>query len=166
MSNRQTTVSVTLMVIFLHAIGSISLAEDWPEWRGANRDGDWNETGLLEKFSSDRLEKSRSVPIGAGYSGPTVAVGRVYVTDRVTEPKQIERIHCFDATNGETIWSHAYDCEYENVGYKAGPRASVTIVDGRAYALGAMGNLHCLDAATGEVHWHNDLNTKLSLIHI
>lgn len=138
-------------------------AEDWPEWRGANRDGDWNESGLITKFESDRLERAWSAPIGAGYSGPTVSDGRVYVTDRVTEPKQIERVHCFDANSGQSLWSHTYDCEYENVGYKAGPRASVTISDGRAFALGAMGNLHCLDAATGKVHWHNDLNEQYQL---
>ena len=35
----------------------------------------------------------------------------------------------------------------------AGPRASVSIDDGRAYALGTMGHLHCLDAATGKLLW-------------
>ena len=34
------------------------------------------------------------------------ADGRVYVTDRVVEPKQIERVHCFDAKTGKPYWKH------------------------------------------------------------
>ena len=25
-------------------------ADDWPQWRGANRDGVWRESGILESF--------------------------------------------------------------------------------------------------------------------
>ena len=42
--------------------------------------------------------------VGAGYSGPTVADGLVYVTDRVVEPKEIERVHCFNWWSGERVW--------------------------------------------------------------
>lgn len=138
-------------------------ADDWAEWRGAGRDGDWTESGLLKQFPSEQLEKTWTAKIGAGYSGPTVADGRVYVTDRLTDPKQVERVHCFDAADGKPLWTHTYDCEYENVGYKAGPRASVSIDRGKAFALGAMGNLLCLDAVTGDVTWHKDLNVEYKL---
>ena len=47
----------------------------------------------------------------------------------------------------------AYDCPYKNIGYTAGPRASVSIDDDRVYALGTMGHLHCLDAASGKLLW-------------
>ena len=117
----------------------------------------------FKNFDSQRLSPIWSVPIGAGYSGPTVADGRVYVTDRMVKPKEVERIHCFGSRDGKRIWSHEYDCEYVNVGYKAGPRSSVTIHDGMAFALGAMGNLHCLDAVTGKLKWHRDLNHEFGL---
>src|SRR5690606_26319352 len=54
---------------------------DWPQWRGAQRDGVWRETGIREKFEQDTIPLRWSVPIGPGYSGPTVSAGRVYVTD-------------------------------------------------------------------------------------
>jgi outer membrane protein assembly factor BamB len=133
-------------------------ADEWPQWRGPTRDGVWRETGVVEKFASDRLTPRWSAPIGSGYSGPTVADGRVFVTDRLVEPKQVERVHCFDWKTGESLWSYEYDCPYVNVSYTAGPRAAVSISDGRAYALGTMGHLHCFDAATGEVLWKKDLN--------
>jgi outer membrane protein assembly factor BamB len=80
----------------------------------------------------------------------------VYVMDRLTEPKQVERVHCFDAGTGKPIWTHAYEAVYRGVGYEAGPRACVVIHDGRAYTLGTMGHIFCLDAATGKVLWSKD----------
>ena len=132
--------------------------EDWPQWRGSLRDGVWRETGIVDRFESAEIEARWRQPIGAGYSGPTVANGYVYVTDRLEEPKQIEQVHCFDEKSGAKLWSHPYDCEY-TVSYTAGPRAAVTVDEGRAYALGAMGHLHCLDAGSGLVLWKKDLNS-------
>ena len=140
-----------------------SLGDEWPQWRGPNRDGVWREVGLVEKFADKELKVRWRQPIGSGYSGPTVADGRVYVTDRVVEPKQIERVHCFDWKSGEPQWSHSYDCAYRDVGYAAGPRASVTVDDGRAYSLGSMGHFFCFDAATGKVLWSKNLNVEYKI---
>lgn len=132
-------------------------ADDWPQWRGPNRDGVWRETGIVDKLPA-QLTPVWSVPVASGYSGPTVAGGRVFVTDRLFEPQQQERVHCFDEKTGAKLWTHTYDCVYRGVGYEAGPRANVTVHDGRAYALGAMGHFFCFDAATGKPHWQKDLN--------
>ncbi|MCC2671147.1 MAG: hypothetical protein K0Q72_3618, partial [Armatimonadetes bacterium] len=118
-----------------------AFADDWPQWRGPSRDGVWKEKGLVDKFSGPELPSKWRVPVGAGYSGPTVAQNRVYVTDRVTEPSQLERVHCFDARSGKQLWSHSYDAAYGGVGYPDGPRAAVTVSDGKAYSLGAIGHL-------------------------
>jgi outer membrane protein assembly factor BamB len=80
--------------------------------------------------------------------------GRVYVTDRLRQPEEVERVHCFDFESGRTLWTHEYTCRYADVGYTAGPRAAVCIEGGLAFALGTMGHLHCYDAATGVVLWN------------
>ena len=154
-----------MKIVLLAAINAIFLsqvfADDWPQWRGVNRDGVWHETGIVEKF--DELQIRWRAEIAAGYSGPTVAEGRVYVTDRITKPQQMERVHCFDWETGNQIWSYLYVCEYRNVGYTAGPRANIIVAEGLAYALGAMGHLHCFNAADGEVVWKRDLNTEYNI---
>jgi outer membrane protein assembly factor BamB len=142
---------------------SLAAADDWPQWRGPNRDGVWKEDGLVERFASDELKIRWRAPISSGYNGPTVADGRVFVTDRVAEPDQVERVHAFDWQTGKPLWTHSYACPYENVSYTAGPRASVTIDAGRAYALGTMGHLSCLDAATGKVLWSKDLQAEYKI---
>jgi outer membrane protein assembly factor BamB len=140
--------------VFLNAT---AIAEDWPQWRGPTRDGVWTETGLVEKFASDKLEPKWRVPIGSGYSGPTVAKGKVYLMDRLTQPEEVERILCFEEQTGKPVWTHSYPAKYGRVGYPAGPRASVTIHEGRAYAIGTTGRLHCLEAENGKVLWEKDL---------
>jgi hypothetical protein len=108
-------------------------ADDWPQWRGPGRDGVWREEGIIERFDTQQLPVRWRAEISNGYSGPTVADGRVYVTDRLTTPVQVERVHCFDATTGEKIWSHDYKCKYERIDHRNGPRAarSATIVPTR-----------------------------------
>ncbi|HUS90332.1 MAG TPA: PQQ-binding-like beta-propeller repeat protein [Phycisphaerae bacterium] len=135
-------------------------ADDWPQWRGPGRDGVWQETGIVSKLPGPRIPIKWRAEIAGGYSGPTVANGRVYVTDRLAQPQEVERVHCLDAADGRKLWTHTYPARYRQVGYPAGPRAAVTVADGRAYALGTMGHFHCLDAATGEVLWAKDFQRE------
>ena len=98
------------MLACVACLGGEASGEDWPQWRGPNRDGVWNEQGVVEKFAQPQLKWKWEAEIASGYSGPTVAAGKVYVTDRLTEPKQVERVHCFNAETGAKVWSHTYDC--------------------------------------------------------
>ncbi|MBT3383568.1 MAG: PQQ-binding-like beta-propeller repeat protein [Prolixibacteraceae bacterium] len=138
-------------------------SQDWPDWRGANRDGTWNETGIIEKFDSETIKTKWSVPIGSGYCGPTVSNGKVYLSDLLVKPSQTEGVLCFNEKTGEKIWEFRYECIYEGVGYPAGPRASVIINDDKAYSLGTMGNLFCFNAENGEVLWQKNLNKEYEI---
>ena len=151
---------VFVIVILLTSIAS---ADDWPQWRGMHRDAVLSTAEQIKSFPQT-LTPKWSVAIGSGYSGPTVADGRVYVTDRGPNDidTEVERILCFDAETGDQVWSHQYESKY-TVGYRAGPRAAVTVQDGRAYAVGAMGHFHCLDAVTGKVIWQRDLESDYDI---
>jgi outer membrane protein assembly factor BamB len=135
---------------------SIAPAEDWPQWRGLNRDSVWREKGLPEKFPSDGLSPRWKLPIGGGYGGIAVAGGRVYVMDRQTKPREVERVLCLDAATGKQLWVREYVVDYNKMDYGNGPRSTPTVHDGRVYTFGAVGHLHCLDAGAGEVVWLHD----------
>jgi outer membrane protein assembly factor BamB len=139
-----------LVVAVLPAVGA-----DWPQWRGARRDGVWAEKGLPEKLP-DTLKPRWKRPIGGGYGGIAVTGGRVYVMDRQTEPREVERVVCLDAAAGKTLWAYAYPVAYGKMEFGNGPRSTPTVDDGRVYALGALGHLHCLDARTGKLLWNRD----------
>ena len=157
------TGSTSLIIVILFSLSVTTNADEWPDWRGPNRDGTWNETGIVKKFDSDTIQAKWRVPISSGYSGPTVADGLVYITDRLEEPRERERVQCFDAMTGEKKWSFSYDCIYDDIGYRAGPRASVIIDGDRGYSLGAMGHLFCFESKTGKGLWSKDLNTEYDI---
>lgn len=144
-------------------------ADDWPQWLGPERDSVWRETGIIEKFPASGPNIKWRTEIGAGYSGPAVAKGRVYITDRqlskgVSNPSDpfqrgvipgSERVVCLDEASGKILWHHDYDCPY-TMSYPAGPRATPLVSDGKVYTLGAEGNLLCLDTQKGNVIWSHD----------
>jgi len=137
--------------------------KDWPQWRGEDRDGLWKENGVIDKFKEKDLKIKWRAKISGGYSGPTVANGKVYITDRIKDPDEAERVLCFDAMTGRPKWSHTYGCKYKKVSYTAGPRASVSVDRGKAYSLGTMGALFCFDADSGKVLWKKDLQEEYSV---
>jgi outer membrane protein assembly factor BamB len=145
------------------------LADDWPQWLGPNRDSVWRETGIVEKFPAAGPPVRWRTPIGGGYSGPVVAAGRVYLTDRqLADPsfnpadplprapvKGGERVLCLNETDGAILWRRAYECPY-TMAHPLGPRVAPLVSAGRLYSLGAEGNLLCLDAADGRLIWSRD----------
>ncbi|OYP31083.1 dehydrogenase [Rhodopirellula sp. MGV] len=141
-----------------------TIADDWPQWRGVNRDAKIDDPAIGRQLPDGQIPRSWSTPVGPGYSGPTIANGRVYLTDRQGEsPDAMERVLCFDAKTGKPIWEHRDPVEY-SIGYQAsGPRASVTIHEGRAIAVGAMGRMNCFDAESGSLVWTRDLQADFQI---
>ena len=74
--------------VVLFAVGSLAEADDWPQWRGPQRDGIWRETGIVEKLPPE-LKYRWKTDIGGGFAGPAVVGRRVYVTDRVVTAGQL-----------------------------------------------------------------------------
>ena len=144
-------------------------ADDWPQWRGANRDGVWNETGVLQSFPSDGLKVCWRAPVGAGLSSPVVAHGRVFVTDAGLKEKPIawERVQCFDEKSGALLWTHKYEAKYADWAFDPkspnGPGATPLVKDGKVYTLGADGDLYCLNALNGAVVWHRNTSAEFGL---
>ncbi|MYH28942.1 MAG: PQQ-binding-like beta-propeller repeat protein [Acidobacteria bacterium] len=137
-------------------------ADDWPEYRGAGRQGVWTETGILEEFPPGGLSFTWRVPIHDGYAGPAVAGGRVFVIDARSAGgggmRMVERVLCLDEETGETLWSREWEADYAGLQplYAIGPRATPTVDGDRVYVQGAMGRLLALDAATGAILWSKD----------
>ncbi|MBM40421.1 MAG: pyrrolo-quinoline quinone [Acidobacteria bacterium] len=148
-------------VALLAAVATLS-AEDWPQWRGADRLGIWHETGIVEELP-DELKVIWRTPIRSGYSGPAVADGKIFITDWGEEEGSrtldgTERALALDEETGEVLWTHEWQTSYRmlSVSYAIGPRATPTVDVDRVYMLGATGRLFCLSVETGEVIWEKD----------
>ena len=155
----------------LLTIGAASMhADDWPEFRGKDRRGVWNETGILDSFPEDGLIIRWRTPVKAGYAGPAVADGRVFVTDfshglftdrdpldrRVVRRSGTERVLALDEQTGRVLWTRDWEANYAGVLYDNGPRATPTVDGDRVYIQGTIGMLLCLDVETGEIIWQKD----------
>lgn len=95
-------VILALVLCLLPAASRVSAA-DWPQFRGPNRDGRWEETtGILESFPRGGLKIRWRHPVGGGFSRPVVAEGRGFVFDvALTKPKSRERLHCYNEKTGK-----------------------------------------------------------------
>lgn len=147
-SFRQITL-ILLLPVLLSGCRKPGTAGEWNQWRGADRSGSWTNGPRIDTLAQEMIHLQWQVPVGPGYSGPTVSGNRVYVMDYVNGS---ERVHCFSAGEGKEQWTYSYPVTY-NVGYPTGPRASVQVFDGKAYSWGTMGHLHCFDAVTGKLIW-------------
>jgi outer membrane protein assembly factor BamB len=138
-------------------------AEDWPQWRGPNRDGVWTESGILTSFPPGGLKIRWRVAVGPGWSSPVIAQGRVYLTDsQLMRPKAQERVLCFEEKTGKRLWDRAYDVSYPDWAFtpaqETGPSATPIIEGGKFYFLSPSGHVRCLDARTGEAIWERYLH--------
>ena len=102
-------VSVTVVLLSVCVVASLH-AEDWPQWRGADRLAIWTEDGIIDRFPEGGLNVTWRVPVKAGFSGPVVADGRVFVTDFEFLPDTrvadgTERILALDEQTGDVLWT-------------------------------------------------------------
>ena len=159
-------VSLGVLVIAVGVVGLATptlRAEDWPQWRGVDRDGVWTETGIVERLPSGGLHVTWRVPIRGGFAGPAVAGGRVFVLDYEETPGSRtmdgrERLLALDEETGAVLWSQSWPATYRNIlwKYANGPRVPPTVDGKRVYVFGAAGMLSCLDTETGEIVWRVD----------
>ena len=135
-------------------------ADDWPQWRGADRLAVWSETGIVDRFPDSGLKVAWRTPVRSGFAGPAVADGRVFVLDWREDPESrtldgTERLVALDEETGAVLWTHEWATSYRmlQASYAIGPRATPTVDGDRVYAVGASGALRCVDAASGELIW-------------
>ncbi|MEO1529145.1 MAG: PQQ-binding-like beta-propeller repeat protein [Planctomycetota bacterium] len=147
----------------------ISRADDWPGWMGTSRDGVYRESGVVDEIPKQGLPIKWRVPINAGYAGPAVAAGKVFLFDyektageefnnpgQRAELQGFERLIVLDAATGEEVWSHRYERPYK-ISYPSGPRCTPTVDGEHVYILGAEGDFRCLTVAAGDLVWKRQL---------
>ena len=67
-------------------------AQDWPQWRGPERDGAMR--FVEPKAWPEKLTKKWDVPVGSGVSNPSLVGDRLYV---ITREGENEVVRCLNA---------------------------------------------------------------------
>jgi outer membrane protein assembly factor BamB len=147
-------------LVLLSSLSSYS--QDWPQWRGINRDG--KVTGFkAPKTWPKELTQAWKITVGTGDATPALVNGKIYLSTRQGTD---EVVLCLDAATGKEIWKNAYPAiavTGASAAQHPGPRSSPTVTGGKIVTLGASGILSCLDAANGKLLWRKENTTNAIL---
>ncbi len=138
----------TTIAIVILFVTSLSLNAQLTQWRGPNRNGIFNETGLLKEWPEGGPEQILEVEnIGKGYSSPIFAGGTIYVTGMIDTLDYLSAINM----QGDVKWKVAYGRSW-NQSYPD-TRCSPVIEGNRIYVQSGTGRLVCIDKETGKENW-------------
>src|SRR5262245_6542355 len=153
MKNTKRSIAIVVGCVILSSLTCAS-AQDWPQWRGSNRDSKVSGFTAPKTWPKELTQKWK-VTVGQGDATPALVGDKLYVFAR-QEGGEITR--CLDAATGKELWQDKYDALGATgpASGHAGPRSSPAVVSGKVVTLGVRGVLSCLDAATGKVFWRKD----------
>lgn len=149
---RTKTASIGIALITLAALNAT--AQDWPQWRGPNRDGKAAEFKAPKAWPKELTQKWK-ITVGEGVASPVLAGDKVFVFSR-QDGNEVTR--CVSLADGKESWSE----KYESLGASgpaqsfSGPRSTPAIASGKIVTVGVRGMISCLDATTGKKLWRKD----------
>jgi len=150
-----------LLIVLLIAVGAArAAADDWPQWRGPQRNGISAETGWRDQWPEAGPPLLWKADVGIGFSSLAVAQGRVYTLGNADDT---DTVFCFDADTGRRIWSHAYPSDLGDKFYEGGPTSTPTVDGDRVFTISKWGDLFCFEAATGKIVWSKNVQKETGL---
>ena len=151
-------VAGVLCVILLSTHGIA--AQDWPQWRGPNRDARVSGFSVPKEWPQTLTAKWKTT-VGTGDATPALVGDKLYVFTRQGEE---EVTLCLDAATGLEKWKDQYAAQAVTgaAARHPGPRSSLAVAEGKVVTLGVGGVLSCLDAATGKMVWRKDPFPKVT----
>lgn len=146
-------ISAIITLIIVSTINSFS--QDWPQWRGLNRDSKVTGFKVPAAWPSE-LKQEWKVTVGFGDATPVLAGNKIYLNTRQGDQ---EIVLCLDAVTGKELWKTVYasmTVTGPSASQHPGPRGTPSVSNGKVVTFGAAGILSCLDAATGKLIWRKD----------
>jgi outer membrane protein assembly factor BamB len=132
---------------------ALTLAADWPRFRGPDADGHTPDPGLAADWATSPPAEVWSKPVGGGLAGPVTAGGNLYLFHA---PDGREVLDALDPATGTQKW------RADAAGTGEGPKCTPIVHAGAVFTLGLNGRLTAFDAATGSRTWSRDILNEFS----
>ncbi len=153
---------IVVFSLFLFVYSACSAVGNEPsQWRGPQRAGIFDESGLLDAWPENGPELLWSFQgLGAGHTSAAIGNNRVYLTGM---PDTMGVLYCLDL-EGTLLWQKTYGTEW-HVNY-TGPRSTPVIAGDHVYLESGMGVVYCFDAQSGDIIWEADLLSRFDAENI
>lgn len=128
--------------------------EDWPQYRGPRRDDISRSKGLASSWPASGPAQLWQIPLGQGYSAPTVVAGRVYVND-YDEARSVWMVRCLALDDGHEFWRYEVP---KRIRPNHGITRTAPATDGGlVVSIDPKCEVHCLDSRDGSLVWKLNL---------
>jgi outer membrane protein assembly factor BamB len=140
--------SIGLMAGCVVLIGAAHVvAQDWPQWRGSDRDGRVAEFAAPETWPGALVEKWKTT-VGLGNATPALVGDKLYVFARQGED---EVTLCLNAGDGKELWRDKFTAQAVTGAASLAPQYNTPVLaDGLLFGLSDRGKLFCINAETGQ----------------
>jgi outer membrane protein assembly factor BamB len=136
--------------------------QDWPQFRGPERNGVSQETGLADRWPKEGPPVLWQAQVGVGGGSCSIVGDKVYVMGALLDEGQRGRrgprrdsLLCLQVSDGKELWRTAIDEPTKQRTYHS-PHVTPTVVEGKVYTASRTGRLACIDAKSGKVLWNVD----------
>jgi outer membrane protein assembly factor BamB len=146
-------VTAKLVAVMLVLTVSGVFAADWPWIYGPARNSTSEQKGLLRTWPAEGPKVVWTAPVSAGFGGPAVSGGKVYLLDR--DEKVGDKLRVFDLASGKELWTFAYDAPGSFM--FAGSRTTPAVDGDHVYTSGPLGDLYCINTKTQKPVWHKNI---------
>jgi outer membrane protein assembly factor BamB len=151
----------TILLVPVLFFSIMLCAQNLTQWRGDNRDGFYNETGLLKKWPNEGPKLLWHFDqLGDGHTSAAINNNRVYTSGM---KDSIGYVFAFDLT-GKLLWKTEYGPEW-TISWP-GVRTTPVISEGKLYIESGLGKVVCMDAASGKIIWAVDLMKEYGALNI
>ena len=127
---------------------------DWPQWRGAKRDGTTIESNWNWNWKVLPPKVKWRASVGLGYSSMAVSVGKVFTMGNVND---VDHVYALNEGNGKVLWTYTYPCPGADADNYRGPRSTPAVDGERVYTLSRVGHLLCINVDSGQLVWSKSL---------
>jgi outer membrane protein assembly factor BamB len=154
------------MALILIVLLTIAIsAQDWPQWRGPNRDGAVS-SFQEPKAWPETLSQQWKVDVGLGYATPLIVGNRLFLFTRQNDD---EVMSALDAASGRVVWSTRYAVPFQPMRaaarHGAGPKSTPAYADGRLFSMGMTSIVSAFDAASGKLLWQKPAPPAQPIYH-